>query len=180
DAADFEYRERLVTAGIAGGLHAPTAAEARVYEALAQAGVFEGGGVLVGSHAFGLIGNMLGVRWTSTLTRTSDIDVARDPHFIVGTSADPINLEQYLRESHKAFFAVPALNPKQPSTQYKIRGQTLTVSLLTPMRGKEDSTPIAIPALNAAAEPVRYLDYVMDNAQLAVGMARAGILVRVP
>lgn len=180
DAPDMVMRERLVAAGIAGGLQAPSAGEARVYEALAQAGVFEGGGVLVGSHAFANIGNMLGVRWTSGLSRTADIDIARDPHFIVGMPAETRDLEAALRESHRAFFAVPALNPKHPSTRYKIRGQQLSVSVLTPMHGKESAKPVPIPALSTAAEPVRYLEYAMQTSELAAVPARAGILVRVP
>lgn len=180
DKADQAYRQRLVSAAVAGGLQAPTAAEARVYEALAQAGVFESGGVLVGSHAFVGIGNLLGVRWTGSLVQSTDIDIARDPHFLVGLNRKVENLEARLRESHRAFFAVPTLNPKHPSTRYRIRGQELSVSLLTPMRGKESSKPVAIAALSTAAEPVRYLDYVMEDSQLVAIPARSGILARVP
>lgn len=180
DMPDVERRERLVATVAGGGLHVPSAAEARVYEALAQAGVFAGGGVLVGSHAFVNIGNLLGVRWNGGIASTADIDVARDPSFEVAMPDESTNLEAILRETHKAFFAVPTLNPKHPSTRYRIRGQELSVSLLTPMRGQDDATPIPLPTLSAAAEPVRFLDYVMTDTQLAAIPARAGILVHVP
>ncbi len=46
---------------IAGGAATVSAVEARVFELLERTGVFVVGGVLVGSHAFGLYANMLGV-----------------------------------------------------------------------------------------------------------------------
>ena len=62
----------------------------RVLRALADAGVFHTGGVLVGTHAFIVFGNLLGVRWASSL-RTQDVDIAADPKLdiaVPGMSAD--------------------------------------------------------------------------------------------
>jgi hypothetical protein len=46
-----------------------------VIKRMAEYGFFRAGGVLVGTHAFIAMGNMLGVRWASGW-RTSDVDVA--------------------------------------------------------------------------------------------------------
>src|SRR5574341_532714 len=62
---DLAARERLVAMLLSGGAHTVSAAEARVFELLERAGVFLAGGVLVGSHAFAVYGNMLGVQWDS-------------------------------------------------------------------------------------------------------------------
>ena len=63
DKQQHTERERLVATCIATGLHSLTPAEARAYEVLAQAGLFEAGAVIVGAHAFLHIGNMLCVQW---------------------------------------------------------------------------------------------------------------------
>ena len=75
---------------------------------------------------------------------------------------------------------MPALNPKSPSTKFKIRGQELAVELLTPMRGRESAKPIKIPGLSAFAEPVRFLDYLLDDIQPAVLLYKHGVLINVP
>jgi hypothetical protein len=133
---------------------------------------------LVGTHAFVNLGNLLCVRWSRTTSRTEDIDVAHDPRFEVAT---PIgNLEAELKGRDPGFIAVPSLDPRHPSTSFRIRGKRLSVSLLTPERGKPATKPLQIPALKAAATPIRYLDYLIEGSLLAAVPAAAGILIRIP
>jgi hypothetical protein len=61
-----------------GGAAVTDATSAKVISALANAGVFRLGAVLVGTHAFIVLGNVLGMRWRSEL-RTQDIDVLAEP-----------------------------------------------------------------------------------------------------
>ena len=56
----------------------------------------------------------------------------------------------------------------------------MRVDLLTPMRGKTTSKPIEIRALGVPAEPVRFLDYLLEETEPAAVVARAGVLVNVP
>jgi len=79
-SASVEGREtrRLVAMLAAAGLAALSARESRVMVSLAQSGVFLVGGVLVGSHAFQAIGNLLGVSWGDAAGKTHDIDIADD------------------------------------------------------------------------------------------------------
>ena len=62
----------LRSAGLALVPHGP----GRVIRALADAGVFGAGGVLVGSYAFQVIGNLLGLEWPGAAWRTQDVDIA--------------------------------------------------------------------------------------------------------
>ncbi len=80
---DLRARENLVAMLVAGGAHSIGAIEARLFELLERIGVFLVGGVLVGSHAFGNYGNMLGVRWPSDATRTQDVDIAATTHLVI-------------------------------------------------------------------------------------------------
>jgi hypothetical protein len=54
------------------------------------------------------------------------------------------------------------------------------VSLLTPERGKPATKPLPIPAIKAAATPIRYLDYLIEDSLLAAVPAAAGLLIRIP
>lgn len=175
--ADSGLRRRLVSSARAAGLAAPSATEGRVLEALEQAGVFLGGGVLVGSHAFNAIGNMLGVRWEAAWMRTADIDVGLTVQVSVPAIVD---FERVLADADDRFLPVPSLDPRNPVTQYKIRGRELSVGLLTPMQGRTSSKPVRIPWINACAEPVRFLEYLMSDTQVAVVPVREGVLVNLP
>lgn len=177
---EIEIRQRLVSMLNAARAYGVSAVEARVFEVLERCGVFVAGGVLVGSHAFSLYGNMLGVRWDSALTQTHDIDIADDYHIHIGIDQKPIDLRTALLESGLGFFEVPALDRAAPSTRFTIRSRILSVDILTPMRGKTSHKPILLTTLGVPAEPVRFLDYLLDDVQTAVVIAQAGVLVNVP
>ncbi len=74
---------------------------------------------------------------------------------------------------------VPPLNPKHPSTSFRVRGRALRLDLLTPTT-KRQSKPIHFSALNAAAQPLPFLDYVMERPERAALLGRSAILVNVP
>jgi hypothetical protein len=142
--------------------------------------VFVAGGVLVGSHAFGLYGNTLGVRWPSEATRTQDVDIAAAHRVVIGMPDRKLNLREALMASELGFIEVPALDRKSPSTPFRIKGKQLSVDVLTPMLGRTSSRPVHLAALGTYAGPVRFLDYLLADAQPAAIVARAGILVNVP
>jgi hypothetical protein len=179
-AVDVAARQQLVSMLVRGGAYSATSIDARVFELLERAGVFLAGGVLVGSHAFALYGNMLGVQWESETTRTQDVDIAADQHVVVGVPDRKFNLHQALIDSELGFIEIPALDPRSPSTKFRIRGKQLSVDILTPMLGRTSCKPIHLKSLDVYAEPVRFLDYLLADAQPAVVAAKAGLLVNVP
>lgn len=177
---DIASRERLVAMLASGGAQTLGGAEARVFELLERTGVFLVGGVLVGSHAFSAYGNMLGVRWDTETTRTQDVDLAADRHVQIAVENKPIRLREALLKSDMGFIEVPALDRKTPSTKFRIMGRELSVDILTPMVGRTSTKPVHLAAFEIYAEPVRFLDYLMEDAQEAVLIAKGGILVNVP
>lgn len=177
---DIASRERLVAMLASGGAQTLGGAEARVFELLERTGVFLVGGVLVGSHAFSVYGNMLGVRWDTETTRTQDVDLAADRHVQIAVENKPIRLREALLKSDMGFIEVPALDRKAPSTKFRIMGRELSVDILTPMAGRTSAKPVHLAAFETYAEPVRFLDYLMEDPQQAVLIAKGGILVNVP
>ncbi len=178
---DRKSRQRLVAMLLAGGASATPDNEGKVLSLIERAGLFVAGGVVVGTLAFRAYANMLGVIWHSEL-QTRDIDLASDYKYpiVIPRGRKPIDLVRILLDSGMGFLEVPALNRKSPSTKFKIRGQELSVELLTPMRGRETAKPVEIPGLAAFAEPVRFLDYLLEDIQPAVLLYKHGILINVP
>ena len=179
---EIKLRQQLVSMAIAGGAQTLSAEVVRIFELLERVGTFLAGGVIVGSHAFALYGNMLGVSWDQASMRTHDVDIAskQRSEILLGIEDKKINLKESLLNSNLGFFEVPALSRKSPSTTFSLRGKELSVDLLTPMLGKPQSEPIRISSLNTYASPVRFLEYLLENVQQAVIIAKNGILVNVP
>jgi hypothetical protein len=74
---------------------------------------------------------------------------------------------------------VPRLSNKEASTSYAIRGKTLRIDILTPGKSA-DSGPIFIRRFNTAAQPLKYLDYLIENPLTAVMVHGFPCLVKVP
>lgn len=172
-------RARLVNMILVGGIAGPTPQEGKVLRILERAGIFLAGGILVGTPAFRCMGAMLGVSWHGQFA-TRDVDIAARPNLPVAIGQQTIELKSVLEDSGMGFVEIPALSPKQPSTSFKMRGGEFRVELLTPATGKADKGPIEIPFLNARAEPLRYLEYLLDETQPAVVPFDIGVLVNVP
>ena len=173
ERADFE---RLCAQILAGGGWAMGTGPARVLKAFADAGVFETGAVLVGTHAFGVIGNLLGVRWAGAHIRTQDVDLAA-----VSLAAAPERLRadapKALERLEMGFLPVPGLDPRHASASFKVRGQSLRVDFLAP--GKPGA-PVLLPSLSTSAQPLPFLDYLIENPEKAAVLDASGFLVLVP
>ena len=135
---------------------------ARVLRELAACSVFLVGGVLVGTHAFGCLGNLLGVRWDETTLGTQDIDIAAERNVSIAVPGLIADIPKTLEGLAMGFFPIPQLNRKHPSTSFTIRKSPLRVDLLTPGR-HEDEIPVYINRLKAAAQPLKYLDYLIQD-----------------
>ncbi|MFP3941786.1 MAG: GSU2403 family nucleotidyltransferase fold protein [Thermoanaerobaculia bacterium] len=180
--ADAERRSELVDMLVAGGATPTAGAPGRVIEALTASGVFRLGGVLVGTHAFACLANVLGVAFGGRHVRTEDIDVAHDPHLAVGVGRDEprADVPAAPRETDRGFFGVPGFDPREPSTSFTVRGRDLRVDLVTPRRGRSTEEPVVLRRFRAAARPLAFLDYLLEETIQAVLLYGAGVLVNVP
>ena len=178
---DRELRITLVKMLVAGGMTSPTRNEGKLLALLERSGVFLAGAVLIGTTAFKAYSNMLGVRWASELA-TQDIDIAADSKYRLALprTKKVINLGQIILDSGMGFFQVPALNRKQASTSFKIRGRDFRVDVVTPMRGRDTSRPVRLPDFDTFAYPLRHLDYLLDDIQPSILLHEHGIMINVP
>lgn len=154
---------------------------ARVVEALAAGGVFRMGGVLVGTHAFVALGNLLGIRW-QTATRTQDLDFAAFRTMEVAVpNLGAADVWGTLDSLNMGFLPTPGLNPHAPHTSYHVRGRELKVDLLTTASRRGPFEPVFLPRFNAAALPLPYMDFLLEgNTHALVLSATTATLVKVP
>jgi len=175
--AERARADRLAQLLVTAGQAATPKAVARVLRALADAGVFRMGGVLVGTHAFSLLGNMLGVTWPAGTWRTEDVDVAG--HVQVATPLLETDIPKALDSLRMGFVPVPPFDRRHASTSFKVRGQQLRVDLLTPGAARDDA-PVFVPRWRAHAAPIKHLSFVLADQQPAIAIDGGATLVMVP
>jgi hypothetical protein len=149
-----------------------------VIAALGNAGVFSEGGALVGTHAFEVILNRLGIR--ASAFPTTDVDVARASKIAIRNLPEGGFLE-ILRSSGLDFQDVPNLDPRDPPIKFKEKGHSrFIVDLLVPSPDMEYKTEY-VPELKAHATALPYFKYLISETQPGAAISRAGcVAVRVP
>ena len=155
----------------------------QILRQLAFAGVFHAGAVLVGANAFLLYQNALGIRWNPTnveTLRTGDADIAQFSKFKVGT---PLNIQDRLAEALAVLETKPlwtGLSNKAKPTKYRRAGD-FDIEFLTPMIGPDTDKTVNLPWLGVSAQPLRFLDYVLEGAIRTVAFAGTdSFMVNVP
>ncbi len=163
-------------AAIALGCAATLPKHFRIVRQLANYGFFKAGGVLVGTHAFVAMGNMLGVRWTQG-DRTLDIDFAHAGRNV--SLALPANLQLSVHDALTSLEMglLPAgqfsggasgqcRNPADPE---------LRLDFLTPMT--RNGAPVVPKELGLALEPLKVMELSLEGTTQAVLIGREGACV---
>ena len=145
---------------------------------LANHGVFQAGGILVGTHAFEVIVNRLGIRVAAF--STEDIDLAR-PAKLAVENIPKGGLLEMVRESGIDFVGVPSLTRGEPSTSFKEKGRSrFALDLLVPAAGDEIEVR-SVPELSAHATALPFLRYLLGETQMGAALSTHGVAaVRVP
>jgi hypothetical protein len=141
-------------------------------------GLFQAGAVLIGSHAYAVLLNSLGIK--SVSYETEDVDIARGRQLAL-QHVPSGGLLAILKETGIAFVEVPPMTRGHPSTSFKQAGATrFHVDLLVP--SEDDSFPtIAVPELGAHATGLPYLAFLLGKSQMGTLISRHGAVpVRVP
>lgn len=164
----------------AGGAMTMDAPSSRVLQAFAESGLFRMGAVLVGTHAVTVTGNLLGVKWTHSALRTQDVDIAGERHIDIAFPYIKADVPRVLDQLEMGFLPVPGFKPGQASTSFKVRGKPLRVDFLTPAAGPRDTGPVPIPRFGVAAQPLIFLDFLMENPEHGVVINGGSVLVQIP
>ena len=144
--------------------------------AMANAGVFRAGGVLVGTHAYRLYEGELGVRIPlDDAAMTMDVDLAaRNARVELAVEG------QEMVSTFEALDFEP-MGDRMSGRVWRWRqGAGLTsIEFLTTV-GRAGEGVVDLPALGVSAMALRYMDYLVEDAIAAAAIYRSGILVRIP
>lgn len=143
----------------------------RIVKGFADAGLFSAGqglAVLIGTLAFNILGNVLGVSWESNM-RTEDIDFAAERHIAIGVPRPTTPAPSVIDNLQMGFVPVPQFGNKTPETSFKVRGKALRIDLLTP--GKLGETTMT-QAFGSNAQCLPYLDFLLKESIPAVAFDR--------
>jgi hypothetical protein len=158
--------------------NAPMAApHFKIIRRLGEHGFFRAGGVLVGTHAFLACGNMLGVRW-SDAQRTQDVDFAHAGRSLsVALPADvPVSVNDALASLEMGLLPIQHADVGNGATYMNPRDPALQVDFVTPWC-RTEGEPYAHPALGTMLQPIKFMEYLLEDVQQAVVFGRAGAAV---
>lgn len=172
-----DERRKLVSA-LSKMLTSPTATLGKVLDAVAAAGLFRNGAVLVGTAAYQCYPPLVGHMLPSVTLMTQDADLATADLALAGDVVGR-TLQTILAQADSSFAGVPGLDPRSPPSRFRSNNGFL-VDLLTPQRRRTDTNPMPLKNLSAGAVPLQHLDWLMHEPVPALVLHGAGVAVTVP
>ena len=169
-------RRRLVAMLLVSGATPEKGRPAKILEKMADAGLFAAGGVLVGSFAFACYGNMLGVALDASLSRTEDMDFSVERELEIGLQR---SMKQDLVAAAPDLATPAQINPWVVPFEMK-SPDGFKIEFLTTKIGVHDKAPVLIERFGIHAQPLDFMDYLIEDTQRAVVLNGAGIPVSVP
>ncbi len=134
----------------------------RIIRRLAEYGFFRAGGILIGTHAFLAMGNMLGVRWRDG-SATLDVDFAHAGQNVsLALPADlKIDVHGALESLEMGLLPMAQFNGKVGAQYRNPQDQELRLDFVTSMT--RDGEPVVMPQLNLALEPLKFMEFSLEQ-----------------
>jgi hypothetical protein len=170
-------RRRTVAMLKSVGLAAPARILGATMDALAHAGLFRNGAVLVGTAAYLLSEPHVGRRLPAPTLMTGDLDLATVD--VALTAEPPASMASILRRADPTFEPVMQLDPRRPASTFR-NADGYLVDLLIQTRRRGQANPVRLRALGAGAAPLQHLAWLIEAPVTAVALWGAGVIVRIP
>lgn len=144
---------------------------------LAEYGFFRAGGLLIGTHAFVALGNLLGVRWGGA-ERTLDIDFAHaGKNVSVALPATiRVDVHQALMSLEMGLLPIAQFNGEVGAQYRNPREPDLRLDFLT-ARHRRGGQTVRIPHLNVALQPLPFMELVLEDVTQGVVLCNDGATV---
>ncbi|WP_372527313.1 GSU2403 family nucleotidyltransferase fold protein [Piscinibacter sp.] len=152
----------------------------RIVRQLAAYGFFKAGGVLIGTHAFIAMSNMLGVRWVSG-DKTLDVDFAHAGRNVSLALPSDVQLSVHdaLSSLEMGLLPIRELSRKAGAQYRNPRDPELRLDFLTSLTS--DGEPVVIDRLGLALEPLKFMEFSLEGTTQAALLSRDGAcLVNIP
>ena len=160
-------------AAISLGCAAAAPKHFRIVKHLADLGFFRAGGLLIGTHAFIAMGNMLGVRWTDGAS-TLDVDFAHAGRNVsVALPADlHIDVHNALVSLEMGLLPITQLDGSSGAQYRNPKDQELRLDFLT--SSTRDGKPVIMKDLNIALEPLKFMEFSLESTTQGCLIGRTG------
>jgi hypothetical protein len=171
---------RIAAAALAHGCASITPKHFRIIRQIGDAGFFRAGGLLIGSHAFVALGNMLGVTWASA-THTLDIDFAHGGRNIsVALPADvDVDVRSAIDSLQMGFLPSLGFRGDPSGTYVNPSEPDLRLDFLTTLTRNDEL--VEVPNLNIGLQPIKFLELLIEQPSQAALLADQGsVIVNVP
>jgi hypothetical protein len=167
EAAPLEQLRPLARAALALGCTPTQRKHLSVILRINQYGFFRAGGVLVGTHAFLSYANQLGLRWTGS-DQTADVDFAHAGRNI--SIALPATVQAHphsaLTTMDQGFLPLIQYRGAAGSSYRHPDEPEFQVDFLT-TRVADNDDPIQVENLDIALQPLRFMEFSLENIQQA-------------
>lgn len=173
--------QRLAAAAVALGCEPMIAKHFRVIRRLSEYGFFRCGGILVGTHAFAAMCNMLGILPVERM-QTQDVDFAHAGKNI--SVALPSNIQisaiAAIDSLEMGLLPIASLSGKSGATYLNPTDPSFRLDFLT-ARTSEDDTPVHIEGLSIALQPLKFMEFSMIETTQALAFCNEGaVIVNIP
>lgn len=152
----------------------------RVVNRLEQYGFFGAGGILIGTHAFLAMGNMLGVRWLSS-NLTMDVDFAhagKNVSIALGANVK-ISVHDALSSLEMGLLPITEFSGKTGAQYRNPQDPELRLDFVTPQT--RTGGPVILPELGLALECLKFMEYSLVDTTQAVILSKEGAcIVNIP
>lgn len=178
---EYAARRQIVQAFRRLGVTTPPGVAGDLLERLALLGIFRMRACLVGTFAFQVYEGLLGVKFPKEYAHTKDLDIAQFREISISVAAtDKIpSLLEALRAVDASFEPLASLERGDMPCRFRNR-DGYVVDILVPNRGPDKAAAEPLPALGAAGQLLRYLDFLIYQPVEAVALYGGGVLVNVP
>lgn len=152
----------------------------RVVNRLGQYGFFRAGGILIGTHAFLAMGNMLGVKWTSS-NKTMDVDFAHaGKNVSVALGANlKLSVHDALTSLEMGLLPIAEFSGKTGAQYRNPKDPELRLDFVT--SETRDGKTVVLPDLGLALECLKFMEYSLIETTQAVLLSKSGAcIVNIP
>lgn len=173
--------QKLTKAAIALGCDGMLAKHFRAIRRLSEYGFFRRGGILVGTHAFMAMGNMLGIS-ASEKMQTQDVDFAHAGKNISIALPSTIKIDTHraIESLEMGLLPIASVEGKQGATYINPSSPDFRIDFLT-SKSSESDAPVFIEGLSIALQPLKFMEFSMEKSIQALAMSQEGaVLVNIP
>jgi hypothetical protein len=152
----------------------------RIIKRLADYGFFRAGGLLIGTHAFVALGNLLGVRWGEA-DKTLDVDFAhagRNVSLALPATVR-VDVHEALVSLEMGLLPITQFSGQVGAQYRNPRDPELRLDFVTSKH--RGAKPVAIPHLNVALQPLKFMEFLLEDVTQGAVFCRDGaVVVNIP